>query len=109
MKHNLSIGLVDKDLIDSNIWLKRAGFEIYVRKSRPELEGKRRTILDIANIEIPKKFRNRGWFTSFRTIAERVNPWEGIRYENVWTDYLFDYFKKEELKMQYGRSFYILK
>lgn len=75
-------------MIESKFWLKRVGFEVYVRKSRPLLEGKRRTMLAIVNIEIPEKPINRGWFRYFRKISENMNPWEEIAYENFLYDYI---------------------
>lgn len=101
--------LIDHGLIEGNIWLERAGFKVYVRKTKRNIENKDLIMLDIANIEIPKKFRNRGWFKKFRIIAERLNPWDGVYYDSVKNYRLKEYFEKENIQKEYENNFYVLK
>lgn len=101
--------MIDHGLIDSNLWLKRAGFEVYVRKTKRNIENKDLIMLDIANIKIPEKFRNRGWFKKFRIIAEKLNPWDGVYYDCVENDRLKKYFEKENIQKEYENYFYVLK
>ena len=63
--------------------LQRAAFSLYVRCSLRDIEDMELVTLDIAAVQVPEKFRGRGWFRSFRQIAEALNPWHATYYEMV--------------------------
>ena len=68
--------------------LRRSGFSLYVRHSLHLIDDKELMALDIASIQAPEKFRGRGWFRSFRQIAEALNPWHATYYEMVHNERL---------------------
>ena len=68
--------------------LQRTAFALYVRCSLRDIEGIELVTLDIAAVQVPEKFRGRGWFRSFRQIAEALNPWHATYYEMVHNDRL---------------------
>ncbi len=68
--------------------LQRAAFSLYVRCSLRDIEGIELVTLDIAAVQVPEKFRGRGWFRSFRQIAEALNPWHATYCEMVHNERL---------------------
>ena len=68
--------------------LQRAAFSLYVRCSLRDIEDMELVTLDIAAVQVPEKFRGRGWFRSFRQIAEALNPWHATYYEMVHNERL---------------------
>lgn len=93
----IELSVTDSQNTARNLWLERAGFKVYVRRSRLTINGIEYSSLDIANIEIPKQKRGRGWFKCFRKIVESLNPWEVTHYENLLNQDLILYFEKERL------------
>lgn len=99
---------VGRAVVSERLHLRRNGFRLYVRRSLREIEGRTIQTLDIAAIEIPKRFRGRGWFRSFRTIAEALNPWDATYYEMVNNSDLAAHLATAGLKSDTDRCFYSL-
>ncbi len=99
---------VERGLVSERLHLQWGGFRLYVRRSHRDLGGRKLQTLDIASIDIPKRFRGRGWFRSFRTIAEALNPWEATYYEMVNNSDLAAHLTTAGLKSDTDRCFYSL-
>jgi len=97
---------VDQNLASRNLTLRRAGFQVYVRRSHRKLEGAYLTTLDIATANVPERYRGRGWFRSFRQIAEALNPWDATYYEAVHNPRLAAHFSSEGLASDGELCFY---
>jgi hypothetical protein len=89
------------------ITLKRHGFRVYVRMSLRKLGDRTWTTLDIANVTVPQRFQRRGWFTAFRHLAERLNPWDATYYEAVINLGLRRHFQAAGLHTDGSDSFYV--
>lgn len=68
--------------------LQRAAFTLYARCLLRDIEDVELVMLDIAAVQVPEKFRGRGWFRSFCQIAEALNPWHATYYEMVHNERL---------------------
>jgi hypothetical protein len=55
-----------------NSYIEEENIEVYVRKSKRRINGELMDFIDVANVHVDEKFRNRGVFTSFlkRLISE---------------------------------------
>jgi hypothetical protein len=99
---------VDQGLVSRCLHLRRNGFQLYVRKSRRDIEGMDMTTLDIASLGIPKKLQGRGWFQSFRSIAQALNPWDVTYYEMVHNQHLAQHLEASGLSRDSELCFYAL-
>jgi hypothetical protein len=102
------INAVDRGEAARAITLKRAGFSVYVRRSHRRIEGRDVITLDIANVAIPLRWQRRGWFTAFRQLAERLNPWDAVIYEAVINPDLNRSFQRAGLNTFGEDSYYVL-
>jgi hypothetical protein len=66
--------------------------KVYVRRGRHLLEGKLRSTLDIATIDVVEQ--GKGTFTSFLDLAQKLNPWDATYIENVLEPRFATYFLK---------------
>lgn len=67
-------------------WIGDDRMAVYVRASRRCFDGEMPTsinCLDIASVEVVKKFRRNGYFTRFLHAAEAGNPWPWLFMECV--------------------------
>lgn len=53
-----------------NLWIKEPKISVYVRKNYRFIDDCFRETLDLANVEVVKRYRGRGVFTSFLDRAE---------------------------------------
>lgn len=68
-----------------NQWLIYAKIKIYVRQANRILDGVRRATLDIGSVEVPEEHQQKGVFTQWLGLAERVAKKAGraVYVENV--------------------------
>lgn len=102
------VDAANRGFVSKNLHLNRAGFRLYVRQGMHSFGDLDCKTLDIASIGIPENHRGRGWFRSFRRIAEALNPWEVTLYECVHNERLADYFRSEGLASDGPISFHTL-
>jgi hypothetical protein len=67
--------------LTANEWLTDDKMQVYVRKGRRLIDGKMRTTLDIANVEVYDK--GQGTFTDFLNKAHDMHPWDATYVECV--------------------------
>jgi hypothetical protein len=73
-------------------WLHSAPISVYVRKGfHIGSDGKFRHYLDIANIEVEASCRRQGHFKRFLALCQQIQPYDGIKVENVLADSLYHY------------------
>jgi len=64
-------------------YFKKNGYEIYVRFSVREIEGRYCKCLDIANIFLIEKHRNKSWLKNFISRAMKIEDMDGVYIESV--------------------------
>lgn len=75
-----------QEFINNNIrnqWLEDNTMQVYVRKAGRFINKKQVTSLDIANIEVRKKYRNQGIASNFFIQAHQMNPWDITYVESI--------------------------
>ena len=86
------------DFFDSptrNQWLYSEQIQVYLRKGRHlGFDGKIHHYLDIASIEVEADFRRQGLFKAFLALSQEIQPYDGIKIENVLNDDLKTYLRK---------------
>lgn len=102
------IEAIEEGRVRRNVWLKRGGFQLYVRRSERIIGQPSLIMLDIASLSVPRRFQSRGWFKQFRRVAESLNPWDATYYEAVVNDQLDSYFRRGDALPAGENSFYVL-
>jgi len=90
--------------IGNRRWIDTKLAKIYIRKGVHYIDGDARICLDIASVEVSKKFRKNGYFNKILESFNRINPWEYTLIENVMEQWFADSIKNKgysELK-EYG-------
>lgn len=67
----------------SRVFLKKNGYELYLRFSERQINSELRRCFDIAQVAVPPKFQNRGWFKNFILLASKTEGIDGIYVESV--------------------------
>ena len=78
-----------------NTWLTGEYIKVYVRKGlHLGTDRKMHHYLDIANITVDPRFRRQGYFKAFLALCQEIQPYDGIKVENVLNDDLRAYLRR---------------
>jgi hypothetical protein len=78
-----------------NTWLYPEPVKVYVRKGlHLGTDRKMHHYLDIANITVDPKFRRQGHFKAFLALCQEIQPYDGIKVENVVNEDLCAYLRR---------------
>lgn len=81
-----------------NEWLQSEQMSVYVRKGlHLGTDHKAHRYLDIANVEVEPKFRRQGHFKAFLALCQEIQPYDGLKLENVLNEDLRAYLRKLSL------------
>jgi len=90
---------------NTNFDLVRNGFNVYVRGMLHQCDDRELWTFTIAKVEVPEKFRGRGWFENYLELAWRAMPHDAMVVEQVINRRLFDYFCRQPYYLRSDRSF----
>jgi hypothetical protein len=90
---------------DTNCDLWRSGFRLYVRGMLRRHEDRQLWVFTVARVEIPERFRSRGWFGHYLEMCWRTMPHDGLVLEHVQNKRLYDHFSGQPEYIRFAQSF----
>lgn len=90
-----------------NGWLRQGPLEVYVRIRERVLDGQRRSVFEVANVQVSEKRRRQGIFTSWFNglhleLARRPDLPKVLFVEGICNDWLKKRLEKQGFKRQLG-------
>jgi ribosomal protein S18 acetylase RimI-like enzyme len=77
-----------------NKWLESEQMKVYVRKGvHLGTDHKVHHYLDIANVVVEPEFRRQGHFKAFLALCQEIQPYDGLKLENVLNEDLCAYLR----------------
>jgi len=100
--------LVDSNLVQDCVDLKRDGSKIYVKRSRQHLPGFGNgvRVFTLSNVFVNPRLQGKGWFTGFLDLCDELNPWAATYVESVQNARLPEFLRRQGFIEIQHKNFY---